>query len=198
MGGLLEAVEHTVSGIAGRRNHEGSPLQHAMGIIPAAVGMATGNPWMAAAAGAAAGAANGGGRGAITGALGSGIGAWLGNTVAFNSAQSLPALALGKTNYVGAMTGLGTLMGSGLGNRPQPPVMSVPAPNGAPINIPSFEQLKQNAIVRTQEAFDREGVYHLLNPFRRFNREIPPTERDRFPSLKRTAKERAKKRIRNG
>ena len=137
MGGIVDFVEHTVGGIAGRRNHEGSPLQHAMRIVPAAVSIATGNP---------------------------------------------------------LLTGIGAMMALGNSQTPSSPT----AADLPPINVPTFEQLRLNAITKTQEAFDREGVYHLLNPFRRFNREIPPTDRDRFPSLKKTAKERAKKRIRNG
>lgn len=200
-GGIFRAitrpVEQTISGLAGRRNHEGGPLRAAVNILPAVVGVATGNPWLAAAAGAGAGAVNGGARGAITGGLGSGVGAWLGNSMAFNTAQSLPALFVGKTNYVGGLTGLGAYAGSGLGQgveQQSPPTLS----NGAPINIPTFEQLRKNAVIQTQQAFDREGVYHLLNPFRRFNRDIALSDREKFPSLKKVAKERAKKRMRYG
>lgn len=196
-GGIFKPIEHTVGGLFGRRNHEGSPLQHAVGLLPAAIGLATGNPWLAGAAGAGVGAMNGGVRGAVVGGLGSGIGAWLGNAGAFRGAQNPIALMMGKSNYVGAMTGLGATIGSGIASQFGKPITSVPAPNGAPINIPSFEQLQRNAVIQTQQAFDREGVYHLLNPFRRFNRDIAPSDRGRFPSLTKTAKDRARKRMRH-
>lgn len=195
MGGFVSSFfsgfEKTISGISGRRNHEGSPFRHALNLVPAAVGIATGNPWLAGATGAGVGAMNGGIKGALAGGLTSGIGAYLGNAAAFRTAQSLPALALGKSAYVGAMTGIGAQLGSSLGQGQT--IGSVPAPNGAPINIPSFEQLRQNAVIKTQEAFEKEGIYRMLNPFRRFNGNIGPADRKKFPSLKKTAKERARR-----
>lgn len=198
MGGFVKAFTAPFRA-AGALFSGKNPIKPLAESAPLLVGLATANPWAAAAAGAASGAANGGLKGAAIGALSSGIGGWLGKEGAFHSLQNPIALGMGKTNYVRALTGLGAAFGSGVANQfAAPAITAGTAPNGAPINIPTFEQIKKNAIVRTQEAFDREGVYHLLNPFRRFNREIPPTERDRFPSLKKTAKERAKQRIRNG
>ncbi|MBR1734322.1 MAG: hypothetical protein IJ730_02575 [Alphaproteobacteria bacterium] len=163
-------------------------------ILHAAVGIATGNPWLAGAAGAGVGAMNGGIGGAVKGGLGAGIGTWMGSAGGLSTAQSLPALAIGKTAYVAGMTGLGTAIGNSMASQLSAPVLpSGQAPNGAPINIPSFEQLQRNAVVNTQRAFDREGVYHLLNPFKRFNSQIQPWERDNYPSLKKTAKSRIKK-----
>lgn len=110
-----------------------------------------------------------------------------------NTLVNLAPAAIGLATGNPALTGIGAMMALGHAQAiSAPPPVSMP-----PINIPSFEQLQQNAVIQTQQAFDREGVYHLLNPFRRFNRDIAPSDRGRFPSLTKTAKDRARKRMRH-
>lgn len=115
-----------------------------------------------------------------------------------NTLVNLAPAAIGIATGNPALTGIGAMMALGHAQAISMPSASPPSVDMPPINIPSFDQLKQNAVIKTQEAFDRQGIYHMLNPFRRFNRDIAPSDRDRFPSLRKTAKERAKKRMRNG
>lgn len=141
------------------------------------VGMASGGSFSSGLKGALGGALGGAAGGALAGAITGGTAGSFGGTAISN-----------------LLTGAGALHGADTFTKEPPKPISFGDNNGAPINIPSFEQLKQNAVAKTQEAFDREGIYHLLNPFRRFKREIAPADRGRFPSLAKTAKERAKKR----
>lgn len=211
MGGIIKGVGRTVRSV----------VRHPLRALPAAAGFATGNPWIAAASGAVIGAHEGGTKGAIAGAIGAGLGASLGGSLGMSSAQSLPALMIGKTNYLSGMTALGAALGarSGMNSTKPPSLSSESALNSsavpsAPLAVPTFNEMRQDATINARKVFEREGIYDILNqagrnkrsdqedtyrvlnPFRRFKTEIAPHERGKFPSLKKATKEQAKKRAR--
>lgn len=143
-------------------------VEHPLDIIPAATGVMTGNPWLAAAAAGATTAASGGntsqilssaamsGLGGYTGeALGSTVGKYAGE--AFGEGSRLYASAMGE--QLGSTIGraAGFVYGSGSYQRMQDQQrMSFNAPST--ISTPSMEEMKNRAILATRQAFSGHGL----------------------------------------
>ena len=132
--------------------------------VAPAVGIATGNPWLAAAAGAVSGAARGGGvKGALTQGALSGIGGALGGAAGLRAGAMLGGTAGAIGSYLG--TGLGAAYmtsqqnGGNTGNS-LPPVMAAP----------SFTELKKEAVDQTEAVFQQTDVAKIFreNMRRRF------------------------------
>lgn len=197
----------------------GGAVKTVLGWVAPVFGSVFGGPAGAIIGGGIGGLLRGGGfKGAALSALTSGIGGWAGQSLGNTLASHLPAVSMPiiggglKSFAVNAMTGLGGYMGSEVGrafSTPLPPIPNTVSTlqNGAPVNIPSFEELQQESIKKTEQVFDREGMFKILDqsgrrdpysrPYRRIGREtdIPLRDRDRFPSLKLFARKQRDDRI---
>lgn len=122
------------------------------------IGVATGNPWLAAAAGAASGAASGGGiKGAIMGGLSSGLGGAVGGTLG----RTAGSLIGSSSGAIGSMlgTGIGAYMAQSQINANPKVAMAEPPI----VSVPTFNEMKQNAINQTEVAMNKEGIYNIVN-----------------------------------
>jgi hypothetical protein len=137
-------------------------------IIPVAVGVATGNPYLVAASAGGIMAAKGGNTGQILGsATMSGLGAQAGKMLGGLAGQ---ALAGGGATWpiLGMITGQS--IGTGLGHAAahamhvrQEALMSrkmAQVETAVQANLPeSFEEMRENAVLATRRAFEEHGVY---------------------------------------
>ena len=135
-----------------------SAVHNPINAIPAAVGIATGNSWLAGAAAGATTAANGGntsqilGSAAMTG-LGAGAGSMLGNTPMY-AARYLG----GSAAVQSGLTGIGSFLGTNTYQRIQDQQrMSFNAPSV--LSTPSMEEMKNRAILATRQVFGDHGLY---------------------------------------
>jgi len=127
------------------------------------VGAGLGGPLGAAAASAAATAATGGNRGDIfrSGALG-GLGAAAGS--AFGSQNYLARYLGGSDVFQTATTGVGAYLGNNAAASINANLRAMRQANAeytAP-SAPSFEVLKAEGAAKAREAFEREGIRHIL------------------------------------
>lgn len=149
-------------------NAVGAVFRNPKRLIAPAVAIATGNPWLAAAAAGATTAASGGnasqilgsaamsGLGGYTGeALGSTVGKYAGET--FGEGSRLYASAMGE--QLGSTIGraAGFVYGSGSYQRMQDQQrMSFNAPSV--LSTPSMEEMRGRAILATRQAFSGHGL----------------------------------------
>lgn len=204
MGGVVrtiaspfKAAERMVSGLAGRRNHEtGGPLKMLLPTIPAlAATLSTGNPWVAAAGGATAGAIGGGGlKGALLGGVGAGLGTYFGDAAGMRVGSMFKDLDMGTRVAIG-MAGMGAGLGYTASQRLmsqayQPPMTPSLREIAA---APSFDQMKGEAMLKTEMAFQESGIAEILNSnrLRNLGRRIDIYNRSRFPSLRDVLKKRS-------
>lgn len=132
-------------------------VEHPLDIIPAATGVMTGNPWLAAAAaGGTTAIQGGGGREILTSAAMSGLGGAAGN--ALGNTPMYASRYLGGSEVVRhALVGAGTYYGS---NTYQKMVDAQRRSFNAPsvLSTPSMEEMRGRAILATRQAFSGHGL----------------------------------------
>ncbi len=153
----------------------GRVFKHVAPVIAPIVGFGLGGPAGAALGGAAAGAMRGGFRGAVAGGLGAGLGgyagnalgAWLGKGVGptlgtFGLREGIGSSISAMANMYGGTIGggLGAMYGSQAGQSFNPVIATASPPI---VSVPTFEQLRQEAQMKTEEAMQQSGIADILN-----------------------------------
>jgi hypothetical protein len=156
--GIGKALESTVKSI----------VRDPVSIVPAAIGVMTGNPLIAAASSGGLSAARGNNlNGVLRSAVTGGFGAYAGNEIGGYAGKALAGS--GSTRQI-LGSALGRQIGTGAGafalqQRQQPSQFfgSSSVPEAIP-TVPSFEEMRNNAIFETRKAFSRYNVFDRIVP----------------------------------
>jgi hypothetical protein len=151
-----------------------------LSIIAPAVGIITGNPWLGALAAGGVTAARGGNSAQILGsAATAGLGGFMGKSVggaiggAIGGSRILERYPVGSSaagQILGSMTGekIGERIGAGLGTavlQSMQRQQAMRAQNAlrtmeeSPLPMPSFEEMRSNAVDATRKAFEEKEIY---------------------------------------